>query len=129
MTIRRRDFLKLTGAALGWMNSSQLIASLLLIVVAEHVQRRAWPYFVFGPATLVGVLGIVAGSGVEIVIAAVLVGFSLAVTFVVTLALPAILSRPGDVHRMSAGMFTISYSCAVLVPPICGALCTGTSSA
>jgi CP family cyanate transporter-like MFS transporter len=112
----------LTGAALGWMNSSQLIASVVLIATAERLQRRAWPYLVFGPATLAGVLGIVAADGLWIVIAAVLVGFSLAMTFVVTLALPAILSRPGDVHRMSAGMFTISYSCAVLIPPICGAL-------
>jgi MFS transporter, CP family, cyanate transporter len=112
----------LTGAALGWMNSSQLIASMVLLVTAEHVQRRAWPYFVFGPATFASVLGIVATDGLGIVIAAALVGFSLAVTFVVTLALPALLSRSDDVHRLSAGMFTITYSCAVLIPPICGAL-------
>jgi CP family cyanate transporter-like MFS transporter len=53
---------------------------------------------------------------------AALVGFSLAITFVVTLALPPALSPPGDVHRMSAGMFTVSFTCAVIVPIICGAL-------
>jgi len=112
----------LTGAALGWMSGSQLIASILLLVTAEHVQRRAWPYLVFGPAPLAGVLGILWADGIGIVVAAALTGFSLAITFVVTLALPPVLSAPGDVHRMSAGMFTVSYSFAVIVPIICGAL-------
>jgi MFS transporter, CP family, cyanate transporter len=44
------------------------------------------------------------------------------VTFVVIFALPAVLSPPDDVHRVSAGMFTVSYGLAVVVPVICGAL-------
>jgi CP family cyanate transporter-like MFS transporter len=95
---------------------------LLLLVMAEHLQRRVWPYLVFGPTALAGVIGIVSGDGVLVVIAAGLVGFSLAITFVVTLALPPVLSPADDVHRMSAGMFTVSYTCAVIVPVICGAL-------
>ena len=112
----------MTGAALGWMNGCQLIASTLLLVTAEYLQGRVWPYLVFGPATLAAVLGIVWGDGIWIVVAAALLGFALAVTFVVTFALPPVLSPPGDVHRMSAGMFTISYGFAVIVPIICGAL-------
>jgi CP family cyanate transporter-like MFS transporter len=30
------------------------------------------------------------------------------------------LSAPGDVHRLAAGMFTISYSTAVIVPTLSG---------
>ena len=112
----------MTGAALGWMNGCQLIASTLLLVTAEYLQGRVWPYLVFGPATLAAVLGIVWGGGIWIVVAAALLGFALAVTFVVTFALPPVLSPPGDVHRMSAGMFTVSYGFAVIVPIICGAL-------
>jgi CP family cyanate transporter-like MFS transporter len=111
----------LIGAALGWMNGCELIASTLLLVTAERLQRRAWPYLVFGPAALVAVLGIMGAGGIWIVPAAALLGFTLAITFVVTLALPPLLSPPDDVHRMSAGMLTISYSCAVVVPIICGA--------
>jgi CP family cyanate transporter-like MFS transporter len=107
---------------LGLLNGCQLVASTLLLVAAEHVQRRAWPYLVFGPAALAGVLGIAAGSGAGIVIAAALVGFSLAVTLVMTLALPPVLSPPDDIHRLSAGMFTIGFACAVVIPTICGAL-------
>jgi CP family cyanate transporter-like MFS transporter len=44
------------------------------------------------------------------------------VTFAVLLALPPLLSRPGDVHRTAAGMFTISYSCAVVAPTLSGGL-------
>jgi MFS transporter, CP family, cyanate transporter len=112
----------LIGSALGWMNGSQLIASTLLLVTAEHVQRRTWPYLVFGPAPLAGVIGILWADGIGIVVAAALTGFSLAVTFVVTLALPPVLSPPGDVHRISAGMFTVSFAFAVVVPVVCGAM-------
>jgi CP family cyanate transporter-like MFS transporter len=119
LSVGRAD---LTGAALGYMGGGQLVMSTLLVVTARHLQRRAWPYLVFGLAALAGALGIVIGSGVWIVIAAVLVGIGLAATFVATLALPAILSPPGDVHRMSAAMFTISYSIALTVPVVSGAL-------
>jgi CP family cyanate transporter-like MFS transporter len=112
----------LTGTTLGWMNFSQLVASFVLLATADKLQRRVWPYFVFGSATLAGVLGIATLSGVWIIVAAVLLGFSLAVTFVVTFALPPVLSAPDDVHRLSAGMFTVSYSLAVVIPVVCGAL-------
>jgi len=118
---------ELTAAALGWMNGSQLVASTLLLVSAQRLEHRLWPYVVFGPAPLVGVLGIVVAGGggaggAWIVSAAVVVGASLAVTFALIFALPAILSAPGAVHRISAGMFTVSYGFAVMVPIICGAL-------
>jgi CP family cyanate transporter-like MFS transporter len=112
----------LIGAALGFMNGSQFVASILLLVTADRLQNRVWPYLAFGPAAFLGVVGVVFGDGLWVVAAAALIGFSLAITFVVTLALPPVLSPPGDVHRMSAGMFTVSFSCAVIVPIICGAL-------
>jgi MFS transporter, CP family, cyanate transporter len=37
-------------------------------------------------------------------------------------ALPPFLSLPADVPRTAAGMFTISYTCAIIIPTICGAL-------
>jgi len=112
----------LTGTTLGSMNASQLVTSTVLLLTAERLHRRAWPYVVFGPGALAGVVGIVTGAGAWIVIAAVLVGVSLAVSFVVTIALPPALSPPGDVHRLSAAMFTVSYGIAVIIPVICGAL-------
>ena len=113
---------QLIGAALGWMNGAQLVASFILLAAAERLQRRTWPYLVFGLLPLAGVLGIVFGNGIWIVAAATVVGFSLAVTFVMTFALPPLLSPPDQVHRMAGGMFTISYTIAVIVPVLCGAL-------
>jgi MFS transporter, CP family, cyanate transporter len=40
----------------------------------------------------------------------------------VMFGLPAILSPPDDVHRLASGMFTISYTVAVIIPIVCGAL-------
>jgi MFS transporter, CP family, cyanate transporter len=112
----------LIGAAVGALNVAQLLASFVLLATADRLQRRAWPYLVFGPLTLVGVLGVALGSGYGLVVAAGLIGFSLAITFVLTLALPAMLSPPDDVHRLAGGMFSISYTCALIVPIACGAL-------
>ncbi len=112
----------LVGMALAWCNVAQLVASFVLLGTADRLQRRAWPYLVFGPAALLGLAAIVYGSGFVVVLGAGLVGFALAMSFVTTLALPALLAPASDVHRMAGGMFTISYSCAVVVPVICGAI-------
>jgi CP family cyanate transporter-like MFS transporter len=64
--------------------------------------------------------GIVFGSGAWIVAAATLQGFAAAAILILILALPPLLSAPDDVHRVTAAMFTISYSCAVIVPVISG---------
>jgi CP family cyanate transporter-like MFS transporter len=111
----------LVGVSVGALNVAQLVASLILLATADKLQQRAWPYLVFGPLALAGVFGIIFADGYFLVAAAALVGFSLSVTFVVTLALPPILSPPGEIHRLAGGMFTISYSCAVIIPIICGA--------
>jgi CP family cyanate transporter-like MFS transporter len=119
LSIGRGD---LISFALSTLNGSQLIASLLLLGLAEHLHRRAWPFLVFGPMPLAGLVLILVASDIGIAAAAALVGFSLAVTFVVTFALAQLLSPEGEVHRISAGMFTVSYCFALIVPVICGAL-------
>ena len=113
---------ELIGSAIGWLNISQLIASFVLMATAQWLHRRAWAYLVFGLMPALGVLGIVLLDGIWIVLAASVTGFALAVTFVVTFALPPVLSPPDDVHRMAGGMFAIAYTIAVIVPVICGAL-------
>jgi CP family cyanate transporter-like MFS transporter len=112
----------LIGPAIGWLNGAQLIASALLIAMAETIQGHKWPYTVFGPLTLLGVIGIVVGEGPWIVLSAAVLGFAASVTFVVSFGLPAVVSPPGEVHRTAAGMFTISYTIAVITPIVCGAL-------
>ena len=92
------------------------------MVAAERLTGRTWPYLVFGLMTIAAVLGIIFthrrlgrcfgrrrrlrdGDDLRAV-----------------LALPPRLSAPGDVHRTAAGMFTISYTLAVIIPTLSGAL-------
>ncbi|HEY6025977.1 MAG TPA: MFS transporter, partial [Pseudolabrys sp.] len=61
-------------------------------------------------------------SGIWVVVATTLMGFVGAGILILALALPPLLAPPDDVHRVTAAMFTISYSCAVIVPVISGML-------
>ena len=110
------------GVTLACLNSSQLIGSFVMLAMPERLQRGSWPFTVFGPVTILGLLGIVFCDGIWILFSAAAAGLGAAVTFIVTFGLPAVLSPPGEVHRMAGGMFTISYTIAVIVPILCGAL-------
>jgi len=113
----------LFGPAVAWLNGMQMAAPFILLVMADRLERRAWPFLVFGPLLLAAfVTFIFAQSNVAILVAAGLVGLTTAMTFPPALALPALLSAPVDVSRTSAGMFTISYTFGIAVPTICGAL-------
>jgi MFS transporter, CP family, cyanate transporter len=112
----------LIGPALSALNIGQLPASLLLLGFAGRLVGRAWPYAACGALSFACVLGILFGSGPVVVASAAALGFSGAVTLTLILALPPLFSAPEDVPRATAAMFTISYSCAVIVPVISGAL-------
>jgi CP family cyanate transporter-like MFS transporter len=110
----------LISASLSALNIGQLPASLILLVVSGRLVRHAWPYVLCGLLCAAAILGIMFGNAVVIVGSAALIGFADAAVLVLILALPPLLSEPDDVHRMSAGMFTISYSCAVILPIVTG---------
>ena len=112
----------LIGAGLGWLNGAQFLATFILMVAAERLTGRTWPYLVFGLMTIAAILGIMFATGAWVVAFAAIIGFATAMTFAVVLALPPQLSAQGDVHRTAAGMFTISYTLAVIIPTLSGAL-------
>src|ERR1700728_709651 len=47
---------RVLGFALAGLNGAQLIALIVLILTANRLQRRAWPFLVFGPGMLAGFL-------------------------------------------------------------------------
>ena len=110
------------SAALSALNGGQLPASALLLLFANRLQLKAWPIIGCGLLCIVATCGIIFGSGPVVVAAATVQGFAAAAILVLVLALPPLLSPPDDVHRVTAAMFTISYSCAVIVPIISGML-------
>lgn len=108
------------SATLTALNVGQIPASLILLAVAGRLERAVWPYILCALFCVAATGGIVFGSGVWLVAAAALQGFAAAAVLVLVLALPPLLSPPDDVHRVTAAMFTISYSCAVIVPVLSG---------
>jgi CP family cyanate transporter-like MFS transporter len=110
----------LIGPTLSALNIGQLPASFLLLGLASRMVGRPWPYAACGALSMACVFAMLSGSGWLIVSAAAALGFSGAVTITLMLALPPLLSAREDVPRVTAAMFTISYSCAVIVPVISG---------
>jgi CP family cyanate transporter-like MFS transporter len=120
------DYLNQTGhgdliaPALVLLNVAQLPGSFLLLWLAGRFERRSATYVFLGAMTLLGAIGIVLGNGPIILASTGLIGVSTASVLILVLALPPLLNRTEDVPRMAAGMFTISYSCAVIVPILSG---------
>ena len=113
----------LLGAALGWLNGAQIVAPIILLLLANRLQARAWPFLLLGPMLLAAFLGLIFAHSTWVILAcAAMVGFTTAITLTATLALPPHLSLPADLPRLSAGMFTISYTTAIIIPTISGAL-------
>ena len=111
----------LISDALLALNFGQLPASLLLLVTAGKLERRAWPYIASGALSLLSLAGLVLMVGPATIVWAALLGFSDAAALILGLTLPPLLCRPEDVARTSAGTFTLSYGGAVVIAVISGA--------
>jgi MFS transporter, CP family, cyanate transporter len=110
----------LVSAALTALNFGQLPASFLMLPLAERLVTRPWAYVVTGSLSFLSVTAMMLTKGLWIVLWAGMLGFVGTPTLIMALALPSILSAPDDVHRSTAGMFTISYSCAMLLAVLVG---------
>jgi MFS transporter, CP family, cyanate transporter len=111
----------LISEALLALNLGQLPASLLLLMTASRLERRAWPYIASGVLSLVSLAGLVLMVGPATIVWAALLGFSDAAALILGLTLPPLLCRAEDVARTSAGTFTLSYGGAVAIAIISGA--------
>jgi len=122
------DYLTHTGrpdlinSALTALNLGQLPASFLLLASADRLVRTVWSYVTCGVICLLSALAIVFAGGIWIIIGTALIGCFAAAILVLVLALPPLISAPNNVHHLTAGVFSISYSCAVVVPIVAGVL-------
>ncbi len=110
----------LIDSALTAINLGQLPAAFLMLGIAGRLVTRPWAYAATGSLALICLVGMLTMHGAWIVFWAAILGFTGAVTLILALALPLVLSAPDDVHRTSAGMFTISYSVAMVLSVIGG---------
>lgn len=113
----------LFGPTLSALNGAQIVGLFVLIAMVGRLQRRAWPFLLFGPAMAAAFVGFIfVSSPFGIIVCAALVGISTSITMTAVLALPPVLAAPADVSRTAAGMLTITYTCAIVIPTLCGAL-------
>ena len=113
---------ELINGALTANNMGQLPASFLLLVSAERLVRTSWSYVVCALMCVAGLLMVTMMSGGWVIAGAAVLGCFAAGVLVLILALPPLISESDEVHLVSAGMFTVSYSVAVIVPIISGLL-------
>lgn len=119
---------ELIGPALAVLNGSQLLTAPTVAVLPRLLNGRAG--FV-GSAVLMVIsqVGVLLTPGPGVLAWAFVLGYSTALSFVVVLSLPPRLAPPGEVHRMSAAIFTFQYTVGFFVPLIAGALWDATAIA
>jgi CP family cyanate transporter-like MFS transporter len=121
------DFLDQTGRhslitpTLFVLNGAQLLTAPAVALRQRLLTGRVG--FIGSSALMaIGQLGIVLTPGAGVIFWAFVLGFAAALAFIVTLTLPPRLAAPGDVHRMSAAVFTVQYGTAFVLPFIAGSL-------
>ena len=110
----------LVSSALTAINVGQLPASFLMLPLADRLVKRPWSYVVTGLLATFCVVAMLLARGYWVVFWAGALGFIGAVTLIMALALPSILGAADNVHRTTAGMFTVSYSCAMAMSVLVG---------
>jgi MFS transporter, CP family, cyanate transporter len=122
------DYLHATGhaelvaPALATLNIAQLPASFVLLFFARTLIGRRLPIVAVGALAVLALLLLLSPLPAAIVAGAAIAGFVGAFIIVLSLALPPLLVPHGDVHRLSAAMFTIGYTSAFLIPIAGGAI-------
>jgi len=128
------DFLDQTGRhdlitpTLAVLNGAQLVTAPAVAIWERALAGRAG-FVGSGVLMVAAQLGIVLTPGAGVVAWAFVLGFAAALGFIVALTLPPKLATVGDVHRMSAAVFTVQYAFGFGVPLVAGALWDATGIA
>jgi CP family cyanate transporter-like MFS transporter len=113
---------ELVGPCLSALNLGQLPASAVMLVWARRLTAGK-AALVAMPALAIPAIALLADARPwAAVLGAGTIGFSCALTLILTLALPPLLAPADDVHRLSAGMFAIGYTLSAVTPLVGGAI-------
>lgn len=122
------DYLHSVGAAhliapaLLWLNAAQFVASMVVALSPGRFVGRRLPIQAMALTAAAGLAVFFIPHDWARLTGAAILGFSSAFAFVLSLVFPPLLAeRPADVHRISAGMFTIGYAMAFAMPLLGGA--------
>jgi len=128
------DFLDQTGRhqlispTLAIFNGAQLLTA-PVVAIWEGLLTGRLGFIGSSALMAVAQIGIVVTPGAGVLLWALVLGFAAALAFIVVLTMPPRIAAPGDVHRMSAGVFTFQYAIAFVVPLVAGALWDATGRA
>jgi MFS transporter, CP family, cyanate transporter len=112
----------LVGLALASLNGMQVPASAVIGFVPLRLLARRGTAYGLSIAILLALVTVLLLPGIPLVLAAGVFGFCAAYVLVLSFALPALLASHGEVARLSAGTFAISYTTAFMVTLITGAV-------
>ncbi len=111
----------LIAPALGWLNAGQIPASLVIGFFPGLFVGRPRAIQSGAIGTLLGLLIFFAPWAWCRMAGAALIGFASSIAFVVNWVFPPLLAKtPDEIHRMTAGMFTIGYGLAFVMPLLGG---------
>ncbi len=122
------DYLNATGQSdliallLAIVNSAQVPASFVIGLVPWRILSHRLTSYALAAAIFGSLAALMSGQPVAMAIAAGVFGFAAAFILVFSFALPALLAEPVDVSRVSAGMFTISYTTSFAANLAAGAI-------
>jgi CP family cyanate transporter-like MFS transporter len=119
---------RLVAPCLAALNVGQLPASLAVGLIPMRLLARTQSAMTIALLLVASVAGLYAG-GAWAIAGAALVGFCGAFILILSFAVPALSAAPGDVARLSAGMYTIGYTSAFLASFAAGALWDATHAA
>ena len=112
----------LAPIAIATLNSAQIPGSLLTLFFASKLTGKPRYFFAFLLVALPAVAMLIAGSDWVVIAGVALLGASSAIGLTMILSLPGMLTHQADVHRLSAGMFTIGYLASFFLTLLGGAL-------
>ena len=111
----------LSTPALALLNGAQLPTSIVITLAPSRFIGHRWPFVVSGLTMAVGVPAMVLAAGAWLLVWTAILGVVSGLVFVCALALPPLLAAPENVARLSAAMFTITYTCSFIGPVLGGA--------
>lgn len=97
-------------------NIAQVFASLVMLKAARRWVGRRTHIMASALISVAGTLGAVLLTGWWAIASATLMSFASGILLILLVALPPLLSRPGETGRLSAGTFLVGYTVAFLVP-------------
>jgi len=120
--VAARGHPELLNAALSALNWIQLPASFVMMAFGPRLTMRRAPFVVLQALSLVAIGGLVTMPGAWMVVWSGVIGFCNAFLLVLTLAVPPLVGKPEDVHRLSAAMMLVGYVLAFGIPIAGGAV-------